>query len=178
MRRRWLSLLLYLQVCLCALAAASLVTATQTFSLRVNEAATTISLAAGHDKISLAVRNRTRSRVPAHIKLELLDPQDKVGARTQRRETLKPGANLIAAFLPVSSSARPGDDIKRLLWYRLRYEIARPTSPGEEAATLDVALDAGDRQRARRIERAFAGARARRHSRCRVAVGIECGADG
>jgi uncharacterized protein YfaS (alpha-2-macroglobulin family) len=121
-------------VCLCALAVASLVNAAQTFSLRVNEAATRISLAEGHGKVSLAVENNTGSSAPAHIRLELLDPLDKVVARAQRREMLKPGANVVAALLPVSNLVRPGEDIKQLIWYRLRYQIA-PTAR-EEAATL------------------------------------------
>jgi hypothetical protein len=144
MRRRWLSLLPCLQVCLCALAVASLVATAQTFSLRVNEAATRISLAEGGGKISLAVENNTRSGAPAHIKLELLDPHDKVVARAQRRETLKPGASVVAAFLPVSNLTRPGADIKQLLWYRLRYEIA-PAAAAEastdaEASTLAAGI--------------------------------------
>ena len=135
MRRRWLSLLPCLQVCLCALAVASLVNATQTLSLRVNEATTRISLAAGHSKISLAVENHTGHASPAHIKLELLDPHDRVVARTQRRETLKPGANVVAAFLPISNLTRPGEDIKHLLWYRLRYEVAPTTTNAGTTAT-------------------------------------------
>ncbi|MCA1567535.1 MAG: carboxypeptidase regulatory-like domain-containing protein [Acidobacteria bacterium] len=123
MRRRWLSLLLCLHVCLCALAVASLVATAQTFSLRVNEAATRVSLAGGQSKISLAVENNTSGNAPAHIKLELLDPHDKVVARTRRREMLKPGANVVAAFMPVSNLARSGNDFKQLLWLRLRYEI-------------------------------------------------------
>ncbi|HZG51064.1 MAG TPA: MG2 domain-containing protein [Pyrinomonadaceae bacterium] len=142
MRRRWLSLLPCLQVCLCALAAATLVNATQTLSLRVNEAATRISLAAGHSKISLAVENHTGLASPAHIKLELLDPHDRVVARTQRRETLKPGANVVAAFLPISNVTRPGGEIKHLLWYRLRYEIA-PTAAATHAETTQPPLAAG-----------------------------------
>jgi len=137
MRRRWLSLLPCLQVCLCALAVASLVNAAQTFSLRVNEAATRISLAEGHSKISLAVENDAPHSVPAHIKVELLDTHDKVVGRTQRRERLKPGANVVASFLPVSNVARPGsDDYRQVLWYRLRYEIAADAATGAEAATL------------------------------------------
>jgi hypothetical protein len=110
-------------VCLCALAVSSLVATAQTFSLRVDEAATRISLAEGQSKISLAVENNTSGSAPVHIKLELLDPHDKVVARTRRRETLRPGANRVAAFMPVSNSARHGDDFKQLLWHRLRYEI-------------------------------------------------------
>jgi hypothetical protein len=115
-------------VCLCALAVSTLATAAQTFSLRVNEAATRISLAEGHCKISLAVDNETGRSAPAHIKLELLDTHDKVIARAQRRETLKPGANVVAAFLPVSTLSFPGNNVKQLLWYRLRYVIAPPAS--------------------------------------------------
>jgi uncharacterized protein YfaS (alpha-2-macroglobulin family) len=133
-------------VCLCALAVATLVNAAaQTFSLRVNEAATRISLAEGHGKISLAVENHTGRAAPAHVKLELLDTHDKVVARTQRRATLKPGANVVAAFLPVSNRARPGESVNQLLWYRLRYEVApaaaaaAPAALGAEAAAHNLA---------------------------------------
>jgi hypothetical protein len=131
-------------VCLCALAATTLVNAVaQTFSLRVDEAATRISLAEGHSKISLAVENRAGTSVPAHIKLELLDTHDKVVARTQRRETLKHGANVVAAFLPLSNIARPGGgDTGQLLWYRLRYAIVPAAAAGTnaEAATLAAGI--------------------------------------
>jgi hypothetical protein len=123
-------------VSLCALAAATLVNAAaQTFSLRVDEAATRISLAEGHGKISLAVENRAGTSVPAHIKLELLDPHDKAVAHTQRRETLKRGANVVAAFLPLSNFARPGGDTRQLLWYRLRYTIIPAAATEADAAT-------------------------------------------
>lgn len=128
MRRRWLSLLLYLQVCLCALAGSSLAvvaaTANAPFSLRINEAATRIVLAEGHGKISLAVENHTTRPTLAQIKLELLDPHDKVVASTQRRETLQAGASVVNVFLPVSNSVRANSDFKQVLWYRLRYEVA------------------------------------------------------
>ncbi|MDQ1559293.1 MAG: hypothetical protein QOD32_2353, partial [Pyrinomonadaceae bacterium] len=137
MRRRWLSLLPCLQVCLCALAVATLVNAvTQTFALRVNEATTRISLVEGQGKVSLAVENDTGRNAPARVTLELLDPHDKVVAGTRRRETLKPGANVVAAFLQVSNLTRPGADVSPLLWYRLRYEIAPAVaSPDTPAAT-------------------------------------------
>ncbi|HYP00335.1 MAG TPA: MG2 domain-containing protein [Pyrinomonadaceae bacterium] len=124
MRRRWLSLLLCLQVCLCALAVSSLALAQSPSAVRVNEAATRILLGEGHSKIALAVENYDDRPVLAHITLELLDPRDKVVARTQRRETLQPRASVVAAFLPVSNLARAGEDRRQLLWYRLRYEIA------------------------------------------------------
>jgi len=109
-------------VCLCALAVSTL--AQSPAALRVNEAASAISLAGGQSKIALAVENDAGRAVLAQITLELLDPLDKVVARTHRRETLKPGASVVAAFLPVSNFTRKGEDIKQLLWYRLRYEIA------------------------------------------------------
>jgi uncharacterized protein YfaS (alpha-2-macroglobulin family) len=129
-------------VCLCALAAATLVNATQTFSLRVDEAATRISLAEGHGKISLAVENSAGTSVPAHITLELLDPHDKVVARTQRRETLKRGVNVVAAFLPLSNFARPGggNNTGQLLWYRLRYAIAPVAAPEAEATPVAAGI--------------------------------------
>lgn len=136
MRRRWLSLLPCLQVCLCALAVATLVNAvTQTFALRVNEATTRITLVEGQGKVSLAVENDTGRSAPAHVLLELLDPHDKVIARTQRRETLKPGVNVVAAFLPVSNLTRPGADVSPLLWYRLRYEVTTATDAAAAATT-------------------------------------------
>jgi hypothetical protein len=124
MRRRWLSLLLCLQVCLCALAVSSLALAQSPSAVRVNEAATRILLGEGQSKVALAVENYDKQPVLAHIKLELLDPRDKVVARTQRRETLKPGARVVSAFLPVANFTSKGQDNRQLLWYRLRYEIA------------------------------------------------------
>lgn len=136
MRRRWLSLLLCLQVCLCALAASTLAQSSPA-ALRVDEAATRILLAEGQSKISLAVENREARATLAQITLELLDPRDKVVARTHRRETLKPGASVVAAFLPVSNLTHDGKDLKQLLWYRLRYEIAPVASPDAAAASVE-----------------------------------------
>ncbi|HJR08223.1 MAG TPA: MG2 domain-containing protein [Pyrinomonadaceae bacterium] len=124
MRRRWLSLLLCLQVCLCALAVSSLALAQSPTALRVNEAATRILLGEGQSKVALAVENHDKQPVLAQIKLELLDTSDKVVARTQRREHLKPGTSVVKAFLPVSNFASNNQDNRQLLWYRLRYEIA------------------------------------------------------
>ena len=128
MRRRWLSLLLCLQVCLCALAVSTLALAQSPSAVRVNETATRIRLGEGHGKIALAVQNYDDRAVLTHIKLELLDPRDKVVARTQRRENLKPGASVVNAFLPVSNLTGNGSDFKQLLWYRLRYEITPPVA--------------------------------------------------
>lgn len=132
MRRRWLSLLLYLQVCLCALAVSTLAQAPA--GLRVNEAATRIRLAEGQSKISLALDNPATRPTLAQLTLELLDPRDKVVARTRRRETLKPGANAVVAFLPISNSAPGGEGLRQLRWYRLRYEI---TPVGADTGSLD-----------------------------------------
>ncbi|HEV2802636.1 MAG TPA: MG2 domain-containing protein [Pyrinomonadaceae bacterium] len=141
MRRRWLSLLLCLQVCLCAFAVATLVNAaTQTLPLRVDETASRVSFGEGSCKISLVVENSAAAdaagrAAPAHFKLELLDRRDKVVARTQRREHLRPGANNVPAFLPFPDFARSGEDIRYLLWYRLRYEITPGDGVSEDAAS-------------------------------------------
>ncbi|HEV7902475.1 MAG TPA: MG2 domain-containing protein, partial [Pyrinomonadaceae bacterium] len=122
MRRRWLSLLLYLQVCLCALAVSTLAQSTPV--LRVDEAATRILLAEGQSNIKLAVSNSAGQTTLAQIDLELLDPHDKVVARTHRREKLPAGASSVSAFMPVSNFKPPGGDYTQLLWYRLRYRVA------------------------------------------------------
>jgi hypothetical protein len=121
----------------CAFAVATLVhsVAAQTLSVRVNETASRVSFGEGSCKISLAVENSAGRSAPAHFKLELLDTHDKVAARTQRRETLRPGANPVSALLPFPDFARSGEDIRNLLWYRLRYEI----TPGDMADNNDAA---------------------------------------
>ncbi|HKP72470.1 MAG TPA: MG2 domain-containing protein [Pyrinomonadaceae bacterium] len=123
MNRRWLSLLLCLQVCLCALAVGSSL-ATATAGLRVNEASTRIALAEGQSKVLLAVENDTGRPTAAHVTLELLDPRDKIAVQTEHDETIKPGASVVALFLPVSTYMRDGTDRRQLLWYRLRYRVA------------------------------------------------------
>ncbi len=137
MRRRWFSYLLYLQVCLCALAVSTLA---QTFgTLRVNEAATRVALVKGQSSVALAVESHAARPFTAQIKLELLDPQDKVVTESRRRELIKPGASIVSVFLPITNAPRKDANPRQLLWYRVRYRLTPLADPPDPAAPAAVA---------------------------------------
>ena len=153
MLRRWLSLLLCLQVCLGPATVNAAAAATQTpppattsprpAPVRVDEAATRVSLGEGRSKVSLAVSNATRRALPARVSLELLDTKDAVVARDERAVVLRAGANSVTAHLPVSDSRLRGDERRALLWYRLRYRVAPdPWAARGAAAPTPAELEA------------------------------------
>ena len=116
MRRRWIPFLFCLSVVLFALrpsAAGGL--------LRVNEAATRVLLDDRQTTVALSFENSTNHPLKGSIKLELLDPQERVRASAERTLIIKKGLNTVS--LPLSLSWPKAKEREELLWCRLRYRI-------------------------------------------------------
>lgn len=126
MTRRWLPLLLCLVVCLCALQRS-----TARDRLRVNETATTIQLDNRQATVSLALENPSGGHTPARIRLELLDPDNRVCAIAERDETLREGSSHATVALPFAVPEM--SERSQLPWLRLRYHVA-PTGDAAAAA--------------------------------------------
>ncbi|HEX8474838.1 MAG TPA: alpha-2-macroglobulin family protein [Pyrinomonadaceae bacterium] len=127
MTRRWLPLLLCAVVCLCALQHSA-----ARDRLHVNEAATTLHLNAGQTSVSLALENPTNRHLPARIRLEVLDPDNRVRASAERQETLREGSSHATVALPFSVSEM--NDRSKLPWFRLRYSVT-PDDAADAATT-------------------------------------------
>ena len=88
MRGRWLALLLCLSVCLPAAVRHALA---GNDPLRVNEAATQVLFNDEQTTIALAVENQTGNRFAARLRLELIDPDNRVRAMSARTCKVCPG---------------------------------------------------------------------------------------
>jgi uncharacterized protein YfaS (alpha-2-macroglobulin family) len=89
--------------------------------LRVNEPATKF-LIQDQTIVVLEVINPASQNLPAHLRLELVDPQDAIRGLAIRELTLQPGPNKLSIPLALTTQALKNDD-KTLPWYRLRYRI-------------------------------------------------------
>ncbi len=88
--------------------------------LRLQEKACRLQFEAAQTKASLALENTSGRLLPAQIKLELLDPANRVRARVERDETIKPGtATLHFALTEIENKTAHQDK----LWWRLHYVI-------------------------------------------------------
>ncbi len=92
-----------------------------TAKLRVNESATRVWPRANKTEIALAVENLTGRPLRAKIELEWVDPADLVDGKTERRETIAPGAGKLTIPFPLPKEVHEQD---KTLWYRLRYRVA------------------------------------------------------
>jgi len=104
-------------------------------TLRIDEAATRLMLQDEKTKVSLAVENFLGREVAARVRLELLDPQDRVRAKAESEETIKPGAGPVIIPFALSFPELGKDERRRLLWYRLRYRL---TPNSSAAGAVDV----------------------------------------
>jgi phosphoribosylformylglycinamidine (FGAM) synthase PurS component len=106
-------------------------------TLRVNEAGTKVLLEDKQTKVSLAIENPTGQAFPAHVRLEILDPQGKLVAVAERDETIKRGNAALLIPLPLQFTGLNGSERNQMLWYRLRYRIT-PLSSSETATNNPV----------------------------------------
>ncbi|HQR33811.1 MAG TPA: MG2 domain-containing protein, partial [Blastocatellia bacterium] len=99
--------------------------------LRVNEAATRVSLRETSAEVALAVENLTAEPIRVKLELEWLDPKDNVPNRTGRVENILPGASKLKIPFPLYNYFRDSDTP----WFRLRYritsdeEMSKPFAP-------------------------------------------------
>ncbi|HJU56277.1 MAG TPA: MG2 domain-containing protein, partial [Pyrinomonadaceae bacterium] len=100
-------------------------------ALRVNEAETKILLEDDQARVSLALENPTGHSFPAHVQLEVLDPEGKAIATVESDETIQEGSFALVTPLPLLPKDLSGGARSQVLWYRLRYRITPPPLAGE-----------------------------------------------
>lgn len=103
-----------------------------TAGLRVNEAATKVTLREGTAEVALAIENPFTESVRARIELEWVDTKDHVTNRTERVETVSPGANKIKVPLPLYNYFQDRETI----WYRLKYRVTAEPNSGQTFSTV------------------------------------------
>ncbi|MDQ3586234.1 MAG: MG2 domain-containing protein, partial [Acidobacteriota bacterium] len=129
MSRRWFSLLLCLAVCLNSVPISA---AAPSPLLRLNEADTKINFNSGGTSVTLTLENDAGRTIPARVRLEILDPQNRVRAAATRDESIRPGTNkLVAALAPSLTASLTNDQRRQLMLSRLRYRI----TPGAHEGT-------------------------------------------
>ena len=90
-----------------------------TAGLRVNEAATRVTLRESTAEVALAIENSFTESVRVRIELEWVDTKDHITNRTERVETVFPGANKIKTPLQLYNYFQDRETI----WYRLKYRV-------------------------------------------------------
>src|SRR6267142_5172722 len=112
MNRRWLLSLVCLSISLLLFAQVS----SARIGLKVNEAATRFSFKELAPEVSLVVENGSNQAFSAVVRLELLDPSNKVTASTERKVGLKTGSQKLLFTLPLNTrDLSPGEESK-VLW--------------------------------------------------------------
>lgn len=124
-RRSWVFLLL----CLLLVSLLSQLSSANT-TLRVNEASTRMLLEDKQTNLSLVIENPTGQSFPAHVRLEVLDPDDKLVAVVESDENIRRGNAALVIPLPLQLAGLRGSDGKEVLWYRLRYRITPVSASG------------------------------------------------
>ncbi len=123
-----LSLILILLCLAATLAFARLSSAS--VALRVDEAATRMALRGGQGEVSLAVENPSAQGFVARVACELLDTEDRVRASLERDEWITPGGASISLKLAPALDLANQEELKKFLWYRLRYRVIPHQSSG------------------------------------------------
>src|ERR1044071_6508842 len=131
MNRRTAPALLGLFVCLLA---AHLSSAAPAF--RLDESRIRLSLDSAVARVRGGVENGPGREFPARLRVELLDPHDKVRATTASEVRLRRGTNALDAQLELNYAEMPGGERAEFPWYRLRYSVA-PTETKDAPAALE-----------------------------------------
>lgn len=130
-RRRWVTVVLCLLVSLLLFSQLS----SAGNALRVDEAATRLTLAEEATTVSLALVNPLGHEFRARVRLEVIDPLGEVRASRESDATIKRGASALVLSLPLQLAGLDKQERDRLLWYRLRYRIS-PEQASPAGATL------------------------------------------
>jgi hypothetical protein len=93
-------------------------------SIEVIETASRIKIANNTAEVLLAVSNSTSTEYLAHVKIELLDPQNNLSASALCDAHIKRGRSSLELSLPLSFLNQRQDTTSQILWHRLRYRIA------------------------------------------------------
>ena len=96
--------------------------------IRVDESRIRILVQNEPVEVQLAVENSSGQTLNATIQLELLDPQDRVVARSNSTQQISPGNQTLKFSIPFSLKSRTDKDRREILWYRLRYRLSEGAS--------------------------------------------------
>lgn len=102
-------------------------------SLSIDQETTKVSLRDGQSEVWLSVANPSARDFNAHVRCELVDPQDKVRASIERDEWLARGTAQLKLPLAPLFTGENAEELNRFLWYRLRYRI----TPTEGLAPIE-----------------------------------------
>jgi hypothetical protein len=115
--------------------------------IRVNEAATRIQTHRNSDRVDLVVallvENLSRQAVPAHVRIELVDPKGKVQTQAEQDVSLRPSTTTLRIPLPPLPSSPGGPISKEFVWSRLQYSIAPKLASGIPAKPTEGIVSAG-----------------------------------
>src|SRR5215207_5370747 len=128
MVRRSAPALLGLFVCLLA---AHLSSAAPAFHL--DESRIRLSLDADSARVRLEVDNATGRDLGARLRVELIDPRERVRAEAARDVRLRRGSNALDVALELPYAQLPEAEREEFPWYRLRYSVtpdAGANAPG------------------------------------------------
>ena len=106
--------------------------------LRVDESTTRVHIESDKLEVLLALENSTANEIAAHVKVELLDPRNRVPATAESPETIQPGSTTVRLQVPLAISKLSKESRRELLWYRLRYQIIQPHSTSAIEGTLSL----------------------------------------
>lgn len=141
-----------------------------TVSLRVNEKATSIDFGRAEAEVMLYVDNVSGRNLTALITLELMDTQDKIRARGERREDLSAGRQSVRVPLSFDFNKLDASDRKAFPLYRLRYRISIGDSVNTQADIAEGVISLSEITPDLFELRLSAARRARESARYRVRV--------
>jgi hypothetical protein len=104
---------------------------------RVDETSTRILLEEQATKISLALVNPSGRELAARVRLEVLDPDNRLRASTETDERIKGGASALVLSLPLQLGGLDKRERNELLWYRLRYRITPQQSAAGDMKSIE-----------------------------------------
>ncbi|MET0751832.1 MAG: alpha-2-macroglobulin family protein [Pyrinomonadaceae bacterium] len=87
-------------------------------AVKVNETETSAVLNDSGLQVNLAVGSDAQKNISAYVRLEILDTNDNILSRSETVEKIRRGQETLQISLK-----NVGTDAKKMLWYRLRYEI-------------------------------------------------------
>ncbi len=131
MLRRSAPALLGLFVCLLA---AHLSSAAPAF--RLDESRIRLLFDSDSARVRVEVENGTGRDLPARLRVELLDPHDRVRTAAAADVRLRRGANALEVALELPYARLPDSERKAFPWYRLRYSVA-PAATTEAPPALE-----------------------------------------
>jgi hypothetical protein len=113
-------------------------------NLHIAESATRVQLLDQSTEVDLAMENAGRETVPARVSLELVDPQGHLQSRTNKEVSLPPGRTKVNLSMPPAFAQNERTDRENLLWYRLRYSIARVLASGATGESIHGVLSVSE----------------------------------